>query len=57
MAEKTKSPLISVYSEEQGHGEACRAFSRHGYVGVEKEVVQAIRNWYLYGQVKDVHKD
>ena len=37
-----------VFSEKGG---ACQAFSHHGYVGVEREVVLAMRSWAKTGTV------
>jgi len=53
-AEKTRAPLVTVKSEMQGQGDPCKAFSPHGYVGVEAETVQAMKNWVLHGEAKDV---
>jgi len=53
-AEKTHSPLISVNSGNTGRGDDCQAFSRHGYIGVEKETVLTMKNWIVNGDVKDV---
>lgn len=53
-AEKTRSPLITVNSNIQGRGEPCKAFSAHGYVGVEAETVRAMRDWIINGEAKDV---
>jgi hypothetical protein len=30
-------------------GGACQAFTAHGFVGVEREVVLAMRNWVKTG--------
>ena len=52
----TSSPLISVYSDETGSGEACQAFSKHGFIDVESEVVQAIKHWIDTNEALDVHR-
>lgn len=53
-AEKTYSPLITVRSGNTGRGDDCQAFSRHGYFGVEKQTVMAMKDWIVNGEVKDV---
>ena len=54
LAEKTRSPLISVRSGNRGKGAACQAFTQHGYVGVEKETVLAMKAWLVEGAARDV---
>jgi hypothetical protein len=34
-----------------GRGEPCMAFTAHGFVGVEKEAVLAMRSWIKTGTV------
>ena len=53
-AEKTRSPLIAVRSSFWGRGEACEAFSPHGYAGVEEQTVAAMKQWVLDGVASDV---
>ena len=53
-SESTKSPLITIKSAEAGSGEACHAFTRHGFIEVEDETVHAIKNWIESNEVKDV---
>lgn len=53
-AEKTKSALITVYPSNGSRGDVCEAFSEHGYIGYEKEAVQAMKHWVLTGQAQDV---
>ena len=53
-ADKTRSPLITVKSSDQGRGDPCAAFSPHGYIGVEAQTVLAMKNWVINGEVKDV---
>ncbi|MCX7174971.1 MAG: hypothetical protein NT159_13845 [Proteobacteria bacterium] len=53
-AGKTHSPLITVKSNNQGQGDPCKAFSQHGYIGVEAETVLAMKNWIVSGEAKDV---
>ena len=53
-AEKTRSPLITVRSSNPGRGDPCQAFSQHGFVGVERETVQAMKRWIADGTAADV---
>jgi hypothetical protein len=50
-AEKSMSPLVTVRGGGPEKGGACQAFSHHGYVGVEREVVLAMRSWAKTGTV------
>jgi hypothetical protein len=50
-AEKSMSPLVTVRGGGPEKGGACQAFSHHGYVGVEREVVLAMRSWVKTGAV------
>jgi hypothetical protein len=54
-SESTKAPLITVKSDEAGSGEACHAFTRHGFIDAEDETVHAIKNWIESNLVKDVN--
>lgn len=54
LAEKTRSPLIAVKSGNPGRGDACQAFTQHGFIGVEEETVRAMKNWLVQGVVSDV---
>ena len=40
-------PLISVKGGEPARSDPCEALSAHGYLGKEKETVDAIVNWIL----------
>jgi hypothetical protein len=53
-AEKTRSSLITVRSSNMGSGHPCEARSPHGYIGVEKETVLAMKDWIVQGKVTDV---
>ncbi len=44
-AEKTHSPLVTVRGGGPDRGDPCGAFAAHGYVGVERETVLAMRSW------------
>jgi hypothetical protein len=50
-AERSMSPLVTVRGGGPEKGSACQAFSHHGYVGVEREVVLAMRAWAKTGTV------
>ena len=50
-AERSMSPLVTVRGGGPEKGSACQAFSHHGYVGVEQEVVLAMRSWIKTGAV------
>jgi hypothetical protein len=50
-AEKSMSPLLTVRGGGPEKGGACLAFSHHGFVGVEREVVLAMRSWVKTGAV------
>lgn len=53
-AEKTGAPLITVRSSNAGRGDPCQAFTPHGFVGVERETVQAMKRWVVDGTAADV---
>jgi hypothetical protein len=48
-AERTMSPLLTVRGGGPEKGEPCQAFSFHGFVGREREVVRAMRAWAKTG--------
>jgi pimeloyl-ACP methyl ester carboxylesterase len=48
-AAKTKAPLITVRGTDGWSGNACNAFTGHGFAGVEAETVQAMRAWMKTG--------
>ena len=50
-AEKTQSPLVTVRGGGPGRGEACQAFTAHGFAGIERETVLAMRTWVKTGTV------
>jgi hypothetical protein len=50
-AERTRSPLVTVRGGGPEKGDACAAFSYHGFVGMEREVVAAMRSWVKTGAV------
>ena len=51
-AELTASPLLTVRGGGPGKGGPCEAFSAHGYVGVEREVVRAMHAWVRSGEIR-----
>ena len=48
-AEKTRTPLVTVRGGGPERGGACQAFTAHGFVGVERETVLAMRSWVKTG--------
>jgi hypothetical protein len=50
-AEKSRSPLVTVRGGDPGRGDACQAFTAHGFVGIERETVTAMRSWVKTGVV------
>ena len=48
-AEKSRSPLVTVRGGGPGRGDACQAFTAHGFVGMESETVTAMRSWVKTG--------
>ncbi len=50
-AERSKSPLLTVRGGGAWRGDACEAFTAHGFVGVERETVLAMRSWVKTGVV------
>lgn len=50
-AQITNSPLVTVRGGGPWRGDACAAFTAHGFVGAERETVQAMRSWIKTGAV------
>jgi len=50
-AGKTAAPLVTVRGGGPGRGDECQAFSAHGFVGIERETVLAMRGWVKSGEV------
>jgi hypothetical protein len=48
---ETKTPLVTVTGEGNVRGDACEAFTQHGFVGMEVRTVKAIVSWIRTGQV------
>jgi hypothetical protein len=50
-AERTRAPLVTVRGGGPEKGGACQAFTAHGFVGLERDVVLAMRSWVKTGAV------
>ena len=50
-AKKTGAPLLTVRDSGPWRGGACEAHTSHGFVGVERETVLAMRAWVKTGSV------
>jgi hypothetical protein len=48
---KKNIPLITVEGSKNPRGDACEAFSPHGFVGREKAVMSAINEWITHRKV------
>ena len=48
-ADMTRSPLVTVRGGGPARGSPCEAFSQHGFVGIERETVLAMRSWVKTG--------
>lgn len=48
---RSRKPLLTVRGGGPGRGEACQAFTAHGFLGVEPETVLAMRSWVKTGAV------
>lgn len=56
-AQRSGAPLVTVRGGGPSRGDACQAYTAHGFVGVEKETVLAMRGWVKTGVVPaDVSK-
>ena len=53
-AKKSGAPLLTVRGGGPARGPACEPFNYHGYVGVERPTVEAMRNWVKTGLREDV---
>jgi hypothetical protein len=49
-AERSKAPLITVKGGGPSRGGDCQAYTAHGFVGVERETVVAMREWVKTGK-------
>jgi hypothetical protein len=50
-AKSSGAPLVTVRGGGPARGDACMAYTQHGFVGVEKETVLAMRSWIKTGAV------
>ena len=50
-AEASRSPLLTVRGGGPSSGAPCEARSAHGFVGIERETVLAMRSWVKTGAV------
>jgi hypothetical protein len=50
-AQRSGAPLVIVHGGGPERGQPCMAYSHHGFVGVEKETVLAMRSWIQTGVV------
>lgn len=50
-AEASRSPLLTDRGGDPGRGNACQAQTAHGFVGMEKQTVEAMRAWVKSGAV------
>ena len=51
LAQRSGAPLVTVRGGGPGRGDACQPFTAHGFVGVEREAVLAMRSWIKTGAV------
>jgi hypothetical protein len=54
IAEKYKRPLITVTGGSGFSGDACKAFTEHGFRGKEKEVMTAIGSILMTGKIESL---
>lgn len=50
-AETTRSPLLTVRGGGPARSSSCEAYAEHGFVGIERETVLAMRSWVKSGVV------
>ena len=50
-AKKSGAPLVTVRGGGPERGAACEPFSAHGFVGVERPAIEAMRSWIKTGTV------
>lgn len=51
LAQRSGTPMVTVRGGGPSSGDACMARTAHGFVGVEKETVLAMRSWIKTGAV------
>lgn len=50
-ATKSKSPLLTIRGANGVRGDPCQAFTQHGFVGMERGTVEAMRLWTRTGRI------
>ena len=50
-SKRSNAPLVTVRGGGPGHGPACQAQTTHGFVGIERATVLAMRSWVKTGKV------
>lgn len=48
-SEASRAPLVTVRGGGPARGPSCEAFSQHGFVGIERDTVMAMRSWVQTG--------
>ena len=49
-AQRSQSPLVTVRGGGPGGGDPCQARTSHGFIGVERQTVLAMRDWIKTGK-------
>ena len=49
-ARRSGKPLVTVRGGGPARGDACQAFTAHGFVGVERETLKAMQSWIRTGR-------
>lgn len=50
-ARMTGDPLLTVHGASDPRGEACKAYTEHGLVGMEQKTISTIQHWIRSGQI------
>ena len=50
-AQRSRAPLVTVRGGGPGRGGACQARTAHGFIGIERPTVLAMRSWVKSGTV------
>ena len=56
IAQKNRVELIAITGGDAGSGDPCQAFTHHGFLGMESEVVNKIKDW-IYIAPKQKNKE
>jgi hypothetical protein len=51
LAERSGAPLVTMRGGGPSRGDPCMAYTAHGFVGIERETVLAMRSWIKTGAV------